>query len=262
MRMTERGIALVEVVVAATLTGWFSLLASGTVLRAGAELNRRAERFAAEQALRAANGSLRLLLESNAPAGGDLLASSSSGLSTRVVRGVGVLCEADSGALVVRRSADLWQAVRSPVAGRDSLLIGQVTEPGWVAVELLANPVSRACPDGTPGTALPAAVTPSDLLTIGPGRPLRVFEPVELRSYLSAGSGWIGVRSIATGEVVQPLAGPLPGGGLWLGWLDRTGAPVSAPQGVSAVQFRVTALTARSMPDSIAGFIALKGESR
>lgn len=259
--MTRRGIALVEVVVAATLTGWLALLAGGTVLRAGAELSRRAERFTAEQALRAANGSLRQLLESNDPMGGDLLASSSSALTTRVVRGVGVLCEADSGILVVRRSAGLWLAVRSPVAGRDSLLIGKVTNPGWVTLELRSNPVSRACPDGAPGTALPTAVTPADLLTIGPGSPLRVFEPVELRSYLSGGSGWIGLRAIATGEVVQPLAGPLSGGGLWLAWLDWNGGP-AGPEPVSAVRFRVTALTARSMPDSIAGFVVLKGEFR
>lgn len=262
MRLNERGLALAEALVAATLTGFLAVLASGTVLRAGAELSLRSERFAAEQALRAANGSLRVLLESNGPGGGDLLSIGSSGLSTRAVRGVGVLCAAEAGAVVIRRSAGFWEAARSPVAGRDSLLIGRLTDPGWVALELLASPASRPCPDGTPGTALPVSLDAADLLAIGAGSPLRVFEPVELRSYASSGSGWIGLRSIATGESVQPLAGPLPAAGLWLAWLDSNGGSTSTPQAVSALQFRIAALTARGLPDSITGFVALKGEFR
>lgn len=260
--MTERGLALIEAVVAATLTGFLALLAGGTVLRAGAALNLRSERFAAEQALRAAHSSLRFLLESNSPAGGDLLATSSSSLSTRVVRGIGVLCAADTGAVVIRRSPGFWEAARNPVAGRDSLLVGRLSDSGWVALELQASPVSRPCLDGTPGTALPVSIAAPDLLAIGVGSPLRVFESVELKSYLSSGSGWVGLRSIATGESVQPLAGPLPAGGLWLGWLDWSGGPASAPQAVSAVQFRISALTVRNGSDSIAGFVALKGEFR
>lgn len=260
--MTERGLALIEAVVAAALTGFLALLASGTVLRAGATLNLRSERFAAEQALRAANGSLRFLLESNGPAGGDLLATSSSSFATRAVRGVGVLCAADTGAVVIRRSPGFWAAARNPVAGRDSLLVGRLTDPGWVALELRAGPVSRPCPDGTPGTALPVSLALPDLQAIGTGSPLRVFEPVELKSYLSSGSGWVGLRSITTGESVQPLAGPLRAAGLWLGWRDWSGGTASMPQAVSAVQFRITALTVRSVPDSIAGFVVLKGEFR
>ncbi len=259
MRVSRRGITLVEVVVAVSLTGWLALLGNGTVLRAGAALNRRAERFAAEQSLRAANGSLRQLLESNDPAGADLLATSGSGLTSRAVRGVGVLCTAEPEALVLRRA--LWQAVRNPVGGRDSLLVGKLTDPGWIALELLGPPRSRACPDGAPGTALPVAVGPSDLAAIGPGSPLRAFEPVELRSYLSSGSAWIGLRAIATGEAVQPLAGPLSSSGLVLTWLDWNGLSASTGA-VSAVGFRVTSLTARSMPDSMTGFVALKGEFR
>jgi hypothetical protein len=260
MLRTERGLALIEAVVAATLTGFLALLASGTVLRAGSELNLRSERFAAEQALRAANGSLRFLLESNGPAGGDLLATGNSSLTTRAVRGVGVLCAADIDAVVIRRST--WEASRNPVAGRDSLLVGRITDPEWLALELLGTPLSRLCPDGTPGTALPVSIAPTDLVSLGPGSPLRVFEPVELRSYSSSGTTWIGLRAIATGEAVQPLAGPLPTNGLWLGWLDSNGGTATTPQAVSAVQFRVTALTARSVPDSIAGFVVLKGEFR
>jgi type II secretory pathway pseudopilin PulG len=259
MRVSQRGITLVEVVVAVSLTGWLALLANGAVLRVGAALNHRAERFAAEQSLRAANGSLRQLLESNDPAGADLLAASGSGLSSRAVRGVGVLCAVEPALLVVRRA--LWQAVRNPVGGRDSLLVGRLIDPGWITLGLLGPPVSRACPDGAPGTALPVALGPSELPAIGPGSPLRVFEPVELRSYLSSGSAWIGLRAIATGEAVQPLAGPLSASGLVLTWLDWNGLPGSTGA-ASAVGFRVTALTARSMPDSITGFVALKGEFR
>src|SRR6202008_1685125 len=106
LRMNPRGVSLVEVLVAATLTGMLALLAGGTVLRAGHELNRRAERFAAEQTPPAAGRSLRLLVESDAE-GQDLLATGSSSLTARVVRGLGVLCDVDSGTLVVRR--DQWE---------------------------------------------------------------------------------------------------------------------------------------------------------
>ena len=93
---------------------------------------------------------------------------------------------------------------------------------------------------------------------VGVGSPVRWFEPVEIRIYLSSGSDWIGQRQVATGEVIQPLAGPLVRGGSF-DYLTRGGLPAGTPAVVGAVGYAIAAPGA-AVPARTSGFVLLKGQ--
>ncbi|HLB53678.1 MAG TPA: hypothetical protein VJK71_01050, partial [Gemmatimonadales bacterium] len=85
------------------------------------------------------------------------------------------------------------------------------------------------------------------------------FEPVELRVYGSSGSDWVGLRLVATGESIQPLAGPIARAGWGFEYLARDGLPALAPEEVAAVGFRIATPVERGLPASVSGFVALRG---
>jgi len=249
----------VEVLVATVLTGVLTVLLATILARAAAVLRERSGRIAAEHSLRVAGAAVRALLESPQAAGSDLATISPGGFLARVVRGSGVVCEWAGSDLVVRHSPPWWRAVREPVRGRDSLLVGKLTDPGWITVPLRADPRSTRCPDGMPALALAAALDSLVPGTIGPGSPIRFFEPVELRVYGSSGSDWVGLRLVATGESIQPLAGPIARAGWGFEYLARDGLPALAPEEVAAVGFRIATPVERGLPASVSGFVALRG---
>ncbi len=131
--------------------------------------------------------------------------------------------------MAVARRGAWWSAVREPVAGRDSLALGTITGEHWILGAVQGGPVSASCPDGAPGIGLPVALDPAVLVNLGSGSPVRFFEPVELRGYSSSGSDWIGLRQVATGEAIQPLAGPLARPGLALEYFTTEGGSASQP---------------------------------
>jgi len=65
---------------------------------------------------------------------------------------------------------------------------------------------SGTCGAGEPAIslALPAAIG-----TIPVGTPVRIYEPMELAAYQSDGQWWLGMRSLSSGEAIQPVFGPL-----------------------------------------------------
>lgn len=261
MRLSRHGVTLVEVVVATSLAGGLAVLTALVLVRAGRAVRERSGRAAAEHALRTGSLALRAVLRGGEPAGGDLFLAAPSGFGARVVRGQSVLCGVQGGALIARRHPAWWSGVREPVAGRDSIMVGKIREPGWTVLALRGAPVSRPCPDGTAGTGLPVALDSLPLSGIGPGSPVRYFEPVELRSYSSAGAEWLGIRLIATGEAIQPLAGPLAPDGLRLQYLGADREPATFPAGVAGAGFLLR-VRAPGGADSLAGTIALGGGVR
>jgi hypothetical protein len=67
---------------------------------------------------------------------------------------------------------------------------------------------------------------------------------MEIKLYQSSTQWWLGARSLATGEVIQPLAGPLAGsGGLRLEYLDRSGSSTTTPAAVKSVVITVRGTT-------------------
>jgi len=260
VRLSHTGVSLVELLVATTLAGFLALLTAGVMTGSRARLEDRKMRLASEQALRAGATAIRTLLQDGEAAGPDLQTAAPSGFMARAIRGSSVLCSVESG-LVVARRGDWWSAVREPVAGRDSLALGTLTA-GWVLDALHGVPVPTLCPDGSGGLGLPVGLDPGILATLGPGSPVRFFELVELRGYSSSGSDWIGVRQVATGESVQPLAGPLARPGLSLGYLRADGGPAGSSSEIVSVVFQVRVLTPDGRPDSLAQTVFLAGGIR
>jgi hypothetical protein len=59
---------------------------------------------------------------------------------------------------------------------------------------------------------------------------------MELRAYVSAADGWLGMRSVSAGEAIQPVAGPfrlLPAS---FAFADSSGSPTMDPAAARQVQ--------------------------
>ena len=261
--MTRRGFALADVLAGTVLTGVLALTIGSLLLRSFARLRDRSERMALEQALRVASAAAQSLLEplgADSIAGPDLSPDSPQALTARVPRGAGVLCHAELDHVVARAGPGWWQAVRAVVAGRDSLLIGAVAGPRqWMSVPLSGSAAPLACPDGSSGTRLPTALAPDRLASIGNGSPIRVFEPVELRAYASSGATWLGLRLAATGEAIQPLAGPLAGAEL--SYFDRDGAAPIGPADIAFASIRLRAQSERAGGIGLARSVSAAADS-
>lgn len=247
--MNRRGLGLFEVLIALTLTGVVSVLAWSILQAAAYRLRDRSERMAMEHALRVSAVAVRALLEPlghDSAAGPDLAQAAPNGFVARATRGSGVVCAADATRLAVRAAAGWWHALRVPVAGRDSVMVGTVTEPPqWVVAGLAGAPSAGSCPDGTAALIIPAALAPADLALIGPGSPLRVFEPLELQAYSSSGAAWVGLRSVSSGGSIQPLAGPFVGAAMTLSYYSSSGGVAWLPAQVASAEWRINAITER-----------------
>ena len=265
--MNRRGFTLVELLTAAVISGSLSVLVGGIVTHAFARLRDRSERTGMEQAIRASAGAVRALIEPlgrDSAAGSDVVSAAAGSVVVRAGRASGILCAVGSDHLVLRGGLLWWQASRAPVAGRDSLLVASGSGPDrWAAVALTGNATTAPCPDGSSGMRLPA-VLPGHLAgSIGPGSPLRLFEPVEVRVYSSSGVDWIGVRLAATGESIQPLAGPLAGIASRLQYTGSGTAVVRVSLDLTAVTERAAGIglarRSRNDPDSALVAIAIRG---
>lgn len=258
--MNRRGSGLLELLIALTVSSMIAVLAWSILATAALRLRERSERMSLTHALRVSMGALRAVVEPlgvDSTGGPDLAWSSPDGLAARVIRASGTVCQAVPDRLVVRAGADWWSALRVPVAGRDTLLVGTMEDSSrWVAAALAGNPIAGACPDGSEGLALP--ITPGVLggAALGPGSPLRVVEQVELRRYSSGGNGWLGSRLIATGEAIQPLAGPFPGGGFALSFERQDGAAAGVAAEAVTVVGTVKATSERAGGVGVARWVS------
>jgi len=112
---------------------------------------------------------------------------------------------------------------------------------GWVSLPI-AGVIRSAC--GT--RAALSFTTTVDSGTVGPASwpelaPVRTFEIMEARFYLSAGSTWLGARSVTSGETVQPLAGPFEATGTGFEFFDSAGAPTAVPETVRHIRINLAA---------------------
>jgi prepilin-type N-terminal cleavage/methylation domain-containing protein len=261
--MTRRGFTLTELLVAVVVSGFLALLTGGVLAGAATRLRDRSERMGLEHALRVSLGAAAALAEPlglDSAAGADLTGAGPSTLLARSTRGVGVVCGVEGGRVLARSGAAWWRAMRVPVGGRDSLLIASRELPvRWIPLPLLGPPASGWCPDGSPALALPTAVAPEQLAMLGSGSPLTLFEPVEIRLYSSAGASWVGVRLVATGEAVQPLAGPFADARFE--YLDGSGAPAGSPSTVAMIRLALEGSTERAGGLGVAGIVGSQRDS-
>jgi hypothetical protein len=250
MSLTRRGLGLLEMLIALSLTGLLALLAWTILERSAFRLRDRSERIAMEHSLRVASSVVRSLLEPlghDSTAGSDLALVAPDAFVARVVRASGVLCGAGPDTLLLRDGVPWWTEIRAPVPGRDSVLVGTVFgAERWAAAALSSVPRAGSCPDGTPAVLLPVGLAPLDLAAIGPGSPVRVFEPMELRAYSSGGAQWLGMRSLSSAGTIQPLAGPLLGTGVTFRYFARGGGAESIAGSVARVGVEISGITERA----------------
>ncbi len=237
MRLTSRGAVLIEVVIAALLTAILvvaSLTGLSVVSRA---LGRQVTATASARILRA--GVLIGIAEWNdlAPRAGDLLSVASGSMVYRAMRASGLGCGLGPDGLLL--AAGQLAALRAPVAGRDSLAV--LTGPdAWSVAALTAAPSAGTCPNGDPAIELPYDRSGGDPFA-GAAWPAAfvIYEIMEVRGYQSGGEWWLGLRSVSSGEVIQPAMGPLAANGLSLRVLDAAGAPASPPPAARQLELRL-----------------------
>jgi hypothetical protein len=175
----------------------------------------------------------------------DLLMLSRDSLAYRAMRYAGLACRVGATSVVLR--ADQAAGWRLPQPGRDSLLVlvapdsGPVGPAGWIA-----GPI-RGVGGGSCGTQ--PAITLSTVLDsgrLGSQRqpalvPVRIFEVMQLRAYSSLGSLWLGARSLANGEAIQPVQGPLGSPGLSIAAYDSAARPTVSPGAVRRLEIALAA---------------------
>lgn len=216
------GATLVELVVGVTLAVPVVVAATALAIHAQRTALRISSASDAEAAL---DGAAHLLEAELAPlaAGDGLLAWSPGLLRYRAHRAAGSWCAGDSLGVVVPDPGP-WAASRLPVAGRDTLVIDapDSTRPGGfrrTRHSLAGPPSPQACPGGGPGFRLPMAPGPVPSAVAF----LLTEEIVELVGYVSGGQTWLGLRQIAAGAAVDPVAGPFAPGGVRFETVDSSG---------------------------------------
>jgi hypothetical protein len=154
---------------------------------------------------------------------------------------------------VIRLARNSFSGHRDPQAGRDEALVfvpgdsATSSEDTWVTVKITAVVTTFACPGiGGPGITVTLSATPS-LPPLEEGTPVRLVEPMELRLYESGETWWLGARSVNTGEVIQPLVGPLAPQGFELEYLHHLGGPTMDPGSIGSI--RVTIRAVEAAPD-------------
>ena len=243
--MNRRGTGLVEALVAATLTALLVVAALGALSAMQRSTGRFASRALSEQVIRGVTQLLRSELGDVAPSAGDIVSLTPSSITYRSVRATGLACGSSGGRVQVFASS--WVSLRQPAADRDSLvLLGQPVDTEKV-VASLGPAVMGVCPDGVASMSLPYLVGAPDVMAAGRyPSPLLVSEVMEVRGYESGGEWWVGVRSVSSGEVIQPAHGPIVANGLRIVAFDSTGTTTSVPSLVSHLHFMVKVPTGDS----------------
>lgn len=248
--MNRRGVGLAELIIALTLSVVMALLAWSILAVSATRLRERSERMGLSHALRVSAGAFRAAVEplgSDSSGAADLASFGVDGLTARVIRAEGTVCAVLPQGVVVRNGEGWWTALRAPVAGRDSLLIGSLTNsPRWIALALAGNPAASICPDGSAAMLLPVVFGGSEAADIGSGSPIRVFEQVEIQRYSAGGGSWVGVRLLATGAAIQPLAGPFAPAGVALSVRRADGSIAAGVADAAMAVVGLTGLTERA----------------
>ena len=231
--LTRRGATLVELTVALSLSAVMAVFLLGEAARQQRVVQGMAVRSAGFSTLETAAQVFQGELGGADP--GDLVTASPERVVYRATRATGTSCGLSSDG--VRLIQAEFRGLRVPVPGRDSLALPvQVTPSTWrMDYRPITGPLrSEVCPDGSAGLVIPASTGAAVA-----GVPLRVFEVMELRFYLSGGSWWLGARSVSAGESIQPVAGPFGWDGFLLELLDADGTATSDPLQARLVRARL-----------------------
>jgi hypothetical protein len=141
------------------------------------------------------------------------------------------------------RKGPTYSAYRPPVMIQDSLLVFAdhdsllVGDDEWVQLPILGSVSNSTCPDGEPAIALgTAGLIVADYRVPGP---VRTFELMRLAITTSGGRQYLGAQSLSGSGTMEPVIGPLGGGGLQLEYLDQAGAATTVPSDVRTINLTV-----------------------
>jgi prepilin-type N-terminal cleavage/methylation domain-containing protein len=254
------GFTLIEVVIAMVAM----LIVSGAVYRLLTTTRRlswaQAEQLQVQSTVRsAALVVLNELRELNGVEGGgtgenDLVSIAPTAVTYRAARGFGLTCQTGtSSQLRIQRPG--YAGHRDPQALRDSAYVLS-NGATWLPFAITAVSTSGVCP-GTGALSMTLTVLSTAALAgIPVGTPVRIYEIMELRLYRSEGKSWLGMRSVSSGETIQPLAGPLADAdGLRFDYFDKRGLPTSV-----VTQVKSIGVTLRGYSEGTSNFGALRGE--
>ncbi len=248
----RRGFTLVELAFALVLALLFGGVVHGLLLRGQRLARAQAERMALHDNVRVA-----ALVLAGELASADLLAVEPGAVTYLAVRGGGRVCGASPGPpaeVVVEGSS--WTSARAPRA-TDSLMVfvesdsSTGSDDAWIRLGI-APAGAGSCPGGEGGIVFqvvaPPPLGPAALSRVTPGSPARLAEVMQMRYYRSGGKSWLGMRSVSTGEAIQPVAGPLADSaagvrGLTLSYLDAAGGQTADPAAVRGVDIALVGVT-------------------
>ena len=266
MRLTHRGMTLVEILVALVLLAVVSAALYRVLLNNQRIYQAQTQRIDLQQNIRAAATILPAELREIDATDGDIKAMSSTGMLIRAMRWLGFVCAppvlggATNGMTMTIRQQPFYGS-RGINTGTDSLLIyydgNQATrnDDNWV----LARPtgvVAGTCP-GLPVTAglvvtmnLNLGALPNVAGAITTGSPVRGFEVVAYGLYQPVGDSlwYVGLRP--AGATLQPIIGPVLPGGLTLAYYDSTGTVTAIPTRVARVDITVRGRTVQKVQNA------------
>jgi prepilin-type N-terminal cleavage/methylation domain-containing protein len=240
----RRGFSLVELLVV-ILLGTLLLVSTYQVLIT----NRRVftiqnSKVATQQNTRAAMDVLFTELREVSSAGGDVVSMSTSSLSVRAMREIGVVCDAMNGThastpqLLVRTLIDVFEAQDSVYvfADNDEFV---TTDDEWIRAYISANDTTVSCPDGAPAQRMTfsgqSGAFSAD--SVSNGAPIRSFEHMTYSLDTYNSETYLG-RSVAGGSWI-PLVGPLTGQtgrpGLEFAFIDDAGSTTAVPADVRQI---------------------------
>jgi prepilin-type N-terminal cleavage/methylation domain len=195
----------------------------------------------------------------------DLIAIGPDSITYRAMRGIGYTCQLNSATpeIVVHNSVTLPFSTLRALTTTDSLMLYVENDPSisgddmWLTVGITQAPSALNCPDGTAGMRIkigfPAAlnitaVTAFNNMVVG--GPVRAFELMQIRSYVSGGQLWLGMRSrpLTAGTTIEPLLGPLSNGngataGLTFTFNDAANAVTTVPNNVRSIQASLNSIS-------------------
>jgi prepilin-type N-terminal cleavage/methylation domain-containing protein len=281
MTTTRRGFTLVELMVALillTMVGGVTyrlLVTNQRVTRAqtarvGMQDNVRAGALVVANELREVGYDANLATAVGAipgsliPVGSssDLFAIGPDSITYRAMRAVGFTCalNAANGDITVRAWSAQWNRT---LVLTDSILMyvennsSTNTDDIWVHAGLTVVPAAANCPDGTAGFRFRIAFPALSGLTVANvfagtastiGSPVRAFEVMQMRTYVSGGQLWLGMRSLSAGGNLQPVLGPFSNGaanqrGMILNYLDAANNVTAVLGNVRSVQVVLRGIT-------------------
>ena len=197
--MNRRGFTLVELLIGMVLLALFGIAMTQTLMMTTRSTLRALRGLAISRTIVSTGALLREELGSSDTGEVRLLGSTAIAFGRTV--GSASICEALGS--VVRLPTSGWSGIRQPEAGRDdAVLLSDASTGRWSVVPIAATGSSR-CPDGSDALQLSLGAD------AGAAAFVRIAEPVQLRAYLSGGSGWWGLAPGSGPSPIQPFAGPL-----------------------------------------------------